>query len=232
MSGNSRRPVNSTRVLPMFRRSFLPRIPEFDIAATLLSEAADAYICGNHSLSEKLLIEADLRPLRDFAYRVTGPINPEIHRQTKNPSYPPIPRSELPRMPSATETRYVYLRDGYRCRFCEARVVVKEAKKIFEKAFPVAARKGNTNEANHFGLATLTASIDHLVPFRRGGTNDPHNLVTACGPCQYGRNQWTLEEVQIEDPRTYQPIVDNWDGLMRLVGFKNSKAATGSAQKK
>lgn len=214
----------------MLRRSFRPRIPEFDIAAALLSQAADAYLLGNHSLCEKLLKEADLRPLRDFAYLIAGPINPEIHRQSKNPSYTPLPRSELPRMPNAAETRYIYSRDGYRCRFCEARVVVKEARKVFEKAFPVAARKGDTNEANHFGLATLTASVDHLIPFRRGGTNDPHNLVTACGPCQYGRNQWTLEEVEIEDPRIYQPIIDDWDGLIRLVGCKATKAGIVNVQ--
>lgn len=208
----------------MHRRSFLPRIPEFELAATLLSQAADAYISGDDSLCEKLLLEADLRPLRDFAYLVAGPINPEIHRQTKNPSYVPLPRSELPRMPNASETRDIYARDGYRCRFCEARVIVKEARKVFEKAFPLAARRGNSNEANHFGLSTLTASIDHLVPFRRGGTNDPLNLVTACGPCQYGRNQWTLQEVQIEDPRNYPPIIDDWDGLTRLVGFKKPKS--------
>ncbi len=113
----------------MFRRSFLPCIPEFDEAATLLSQAADAYLSGNNPLCEKLLIEADLRPLRDFAYLVAGPINPEIHRQSKNPSYVPLPRSELPRMPNASVTRNVYSRDGYRCRFCEARVIVKEARK-------------------------------------------------------------------------------------------------------
>ena len=207
----------------MLRRSFLPRIPEFDEAATLLSQAADAYMAGNHPLCEKLLLAADLRPLRDFAYLVAGPINPDIHRQSKNPSYIPLPRSKLPRMPKAAEIRLVYARDGYRCRFCEARVIVKEAKKAFEMAFPQAARKGNSNEDNHFGLATLTASIDHLIPFRRGGTNDLFNLVTACGPCQYGRNQWTLEEVQIENPNHFPPIVDDWDGLTRLVGFKPSQ---------
>ena len=207
----------------MLRRSFLPRIPEFDEAATLLSQAADAYMSGDSPLCEKLLLAADLRPLRDFAYLVAGPINPVIHRQSKNPSYILLPCSKFPRMPKAAETRLVYARDGYRCRFCEARVIVKEAKKVFEKAFPLAARKGNSNEENHFGLATLTASIDHLVPFRRCGTNDPNdlsNLVTACGPCQYGRNQWTLEEVQIENPKKFPPIVDDWDGLTRLVGFK------------
>ena len=213
------------RFPPMLRRSFLPPIPEFEVAATLLSRAADAYMSGNNSLCEKFLVDADLRPLREFAYLVAGPINPEIHRQSKNPSYIPPPRGELSRMPNAVETRHIYLRDGYRCRFCEAHVIVKEARKVFEKAFPLAARKGKSNEDNHFGLSTLTASIDHVVPFRRGGTNDPLNLVTACGPCQYGRNRWTLDEVQIEDPRNFPPIVDSWDGLTRLVGFKKSKAA-------
>jgi len=207
----------------MLRRSFLPPIPEFEEAATLLSQAADAYMSGNHPLCEKLLLAADLRPLRDFAYLVAGPINPDIHHQSKNPLYIPLPPRDISRMPSAAETRHVYARDGYRCRFCETRVIVKEAKKVFQTAFPLAARKGNSNEANHFGLATLTATIDHIVPFRRGGTHDLSNLVTACGPCQYGRNQWTLEEVQIEDPRKFSPIVDGWDGLTRLVGFKPAR---------
>lgn len=213
-----------SRLFCVLRRSFLPRIPEFDVAATLLAQAADAFISGDGARCERLLIEADLRPLRDFAYLLAGPINPAIHRQSKNPSYAPLPPSQLPRMPAVAETRRIFRRDGYRCRFCEARVIVKEARKVFERAFPLAARKGSTNEANHFGLATLAASIDHALPFRRGGTSDLNNLVTACMPCQFGRGRWTLEEVQIEDPRSFPPIVDDWDGLTRLVGFKNSGA--------
>lgn len=205
----------------MLRRSFLPPISEYELAADLLSHAADALIANDLSLCDRLIREADLRPLRDFDYLISGPIKPEIHRQSKNPTYPPIPKSELPRMPGAVVTRQVFARDGYRCRFCGSRVILKQAREKFSEALPEAARWGSARDERHFGLATLLASIDHLLPYKRGGTNDPGNLVTACSPCQFGRNCWTLEEVEIEDPRNYPPIVDDWDGLSRLVGFKS-----------
>jgi 5-methylcytosine-specific restriction endonuclease McrA len=132
-------------------------------------------------------------------------------------------------MPTISEQMKVMLRDGYRCRFCESRVIIKDAHRIFTQLLPKQARTGSTNEENHFGLATLTASIDHLIPYSRGGTNHEENLVTACGPCQFGRNQWTLEEVQIENPLNYPPRVDEWDGLTRLLKLKVRKATRSDA---
>jgi 5-methylcytosine-specific restriction endonuclease McrA len=78
------------------------------------------------------------------------------------------------------------------------------------------ARSGRANDDKHFGLATLTASIDHVQPFKRGGSNEPGNLVTACGPCQLGRNQWLLSEVEIADPRDFPRPIDEWHDLSRL----------------
>ncbi|WP_024333327.1 HNH endonuclease [Desulfotignum balticum] len=204
----------------MLRKSFLPPIPEFELAASLLAQAADALIANELHLCEKFIREADLRALREFSYLVTGPINPKIHRQSKNPVYDPIPKNKLPRMPNAEVTKKIFLRDGYRCRFCGSRVILKQAQKKFISLFPNAARWGKTNEDKHFGLSTITASIDHIIPYKRGGTNDKNNLVTACGPCQFGRNQWLLEEVEIEDPRNHAPIMDDWDGLARIIKYK------------
>ena len=204
----------------MLRRSFLPPIPEFSIAADLLSMAADALIAGDLPTCATLLVKSDLRPLREFSYLLAGPINPEIHRQSKNPKFVAIPKANRPRMPNASQSLEIMMRDGFRCRFCESRVVIKDALRIFAKYLPNEARIGNTNKENHFGLATLTASIDHLLPYSRGGTNEYTNLVTACGPCQYGRNRWTLEEVQIENPLCFPPIIDDWDGLTRILKLK------------
>lgn len=200
----------------MPRRSFLQPIPEFSTAADLLGQAADAFLANDREKCAELLVLSDLRPLREFSYLVAGPINPQIHRQSRNPQYQAI--SVLPpRMPTAATCRYVFTRDGWRCRYCESRVISSKARDVFRRVFPVQARRGRTNEDNHFGLATLTATVDHILPYRRGGTHELENLVTACGPCQFGRNQWTLEEVEIADPRQFGPIVDDWDGLTRIV---------------
>ena len=202
----------------VLRRSFLPPIPEHALAADLLSQAADALLRGDAAECNRCLRAADLRALRDFSYLVCGPINPSIHRQAKNPVYDRSCVRPGPRMPSKAVELDIYARDGWRCRYCASRVILKQARKRFVKADPVAARWGRTNEEKHSGLATLTASIDHVVPFMRGGDNQPRNLVTACGPCQFGRNQWLLFEVEIADPRDFPPIVDDWDGLSRLLG--------------
>lgn len=201
----------------MLRRSFLPPIPEYTLAADLLSQAADALLRGDAAECSRCLRGADLRALRDFSRLVCGPINPSIHRQAKNPVYDRSFVQPGPRMPSKAVEHEIYSRDGWRCRYCSSRVILKQARKRFVKADPAAARWGRTNEEKHFGLATLAASIDHVVPFMRGGDNHPCNLVTACGPCQFGRNQWLLSEVEIADPRDFPPVVDNWDGLSRLL---------------
>ena len=213
-----------------FRRSFLPPIPEFSEAANLLSLAADALLVDDLDTCADLLFKADLKPLREFSYLLAGPIKPEIHRQSRNPIFTPVPREGRPRMPSASRAMEVFARDGFRCRFCESKVIVKDAHRIFARFLPDEARLGTTNDTNHFGLATLTATIDHLVPYSRGGDNSDSNLVTACGPCQYGRNRWTLEEVQILNPFDYPPIVDEWDGLTRLLVMKKpSRSRTQKA---
>jgi 5-methylcytosine-specific restriction endonuclease McrA len=37
-------------------------------------------------------------------------------------------------------------------------------------------------------------TIDHVLPLERGGTNDPANLVAACGRCNYSKQEKTVEE--------------------------------------
>jgi hypothetical protein len=166
---------------------------------------------------------ADLACLRDHHYlKVVGKIDPEIHHRTKNPVYTKLPVSPGPHMPAAGVTREVLARDGYRCRFCGCRVIVKEAWNSFIKTLPAAMRVDRAG-SHHSAFGALRASIDHVVPFRRGGSNDPDNLVTACGTCQFGRGHWLLEECDLDDPRQYSPLKDSWDGIIRLKGFKPIK---------
>lgn len=203
----------------MHRRCFLPPLHEHELAADLLSEAAGALLEGKFALCAQRIAEADLRPLRAFAYSICGPIDPAIHHQQRNPIYSAVVGDSQRRMPSPSVSRGILKRDGYRCRYCACRVIVREARIAFAIACPDAARWGSRNEEKHFGLSVLAASIDHVLPFRRGGSHEPENLVTACGPCQFGRNQWTLAEVEIEDPRSNAPRVDSWDGLTRISGW-------------
>jgi 5-methylcytosine-specific restriction endonuclease McrA len=187
----------------------------------LLAEAADALLNGHLDKAADLIRGSDLLSLEDFRYRIAGRLDPLIHGIATMPVYERISHPEGRRMPTAAVTRQVFARDGYRCRFCGSKVIVKEARMAFINALPTIVRWGSKNRERHFGLAVLSASIDHVVPFQRGGgSEDPANLVTTCSPCQFGRGHCLLDEMQLEDPRRYPPTVDGWDGLTRLRGFK------------
>ena len=43
-----------------------------------------------------------------------------------------------------------------------------------------------------------TATVDHVIPLARGGSNADDNLVLACDPCnkEKGHEVWTKEEVK------------------------------------
>jgi 5-methylcytosine-specific restriction endonuclease McrA len=202
------------------RKSFLEPIPELEEAADLLSEAADALMSGDLEFAESLIIEADMPIIGEYSHRIGGGIDVLIHRY-RDVGDPPrtFDRAEK-RMPSAVIEREVYARDGWRCRICDTRILVKSAVAKMNEVLPEAARWGRKNTDCHHGMAALRVSLDHVLPHSRGGTNDPENLITTCGPCQFGRGYWTLGEVGILDPRERPPVLDEWDGLMRLRRWK------------
>lgn len=198
------------------RPCFLPPIPELALAADWLSLAVDATLQGREDEAKRWIAEADLPVLGEFAQRITGKVDPAIHWQARMPTTVLADRVKQ-RMPSASVEYGIYQRDGWRCRFCEIRIISPNARKRLVALYPTVARWGRANRDKHHGLSALTATLDHILPHSRGGTNDDTNLVAACGMCQFGRGHWTLEEVGFTDPRDRAPIVDGWDGLTRLL---------------
>lgn len=201
------------------RRCFVEPIPEMDLVASKLSEAVDALLAGDHGLALRLLYEADPKVVFDFASTIKGPNTKHIHRVRVVPGAPPsLSRSErvTQRMPGRGEERRVFARDGWRCRFCGCRVVSKEIRREIVWRLPSAGQRWGERLECHNGFDTLNASLDHILPHSRGGDNSNENLVTACQLCQFGRGGCTLEEVGFADPRHWDPIVDDWDGLTRL----------------
>jgi hypothetical protein len=65
----------------------------------------------------------------------------------------------------------------------------------------------------------LRITWDHVDPFWAGGTHGDENLVAACGACNFqAKGSCTLDELGLEDPRTYEPLIDEWDGLAGWLG--------------
>lgn len=209
------------------RDCFLPPIWELEEAAGLLAKSADALLEENYEQARKLIKAADMQSIWDFTFKIIGPINPAIHHQIQKPAAV-LPAKQIRiGMPGIAFQRQIHQRDGWRCRYCGCRVISKDARKILIDFFPSEARWGTSNLAKHCALGALSACVDHVLPRSHGGTNDERNLVTACTPCNFGKWNWTLDEINFSDPRQRSPQIDTWDGLMCIVisSLKKPKGA-------
>lgn len=56
----------------------------------------------------------------------------------------------------------------------------------------ILARDGHT--CRYCGATGVRLAVDHLVPFSRGGSSDPSNLVAACKSCNSRKKDRTPEE--------------------------------------
>lgn len=96
----------------------------------------------------------------------------------------------------------VFARDNFRCRYCSCEVLPKkEFEKVNSALGSDALPLGGTN-ANRSGfLLMFSATLDHVLPFSLGGKTDETNLVTCCWSCNYGKSNFTVEQLGIRDPR-------------------------------
>ena len=110
----------------------------------------------------------------------------------------------------------VFARDSYRCRYCDSQLFAVAAFRRYEKkvggeVFPLSGMKGNRPKA---GASLVFRPVaDHVDPWSRGGTTDLDNLVTSCWPCNFGKMEYTVQELGISDPRSRPPVDDGWNGL-------------------
>ncbi|MGO1074585.1 HNH endonuclease [Inquilinus sp. CA228] len=211
------------------RPCLLAPIPELSEAVDLLSQAVDGLLAGDEDLARDRIRRADVPVIHAWASRIMGSVDDEIHRYRPAAGLAAPVTRVVQRMPGISAQAAIYARDGYRCRFCGCRVVLPTVRPAMTARLPDSIRWGSTNVERHAAFFALTATIDHLVPHAKGGGNDPENLLTTCQACNFGRSDWLIEEVGLIDPRGRPPIIDDWDGLMRLTVPKRRSARPGSA---
>lgn len=197
----------------MLRNSLVPPPPESEIAADLLSEAADALLAGDEELARTKLSQADMRVLYDYSNNLMNRVDKSLF--PKRGARPAITKAPA-RMPSSQDIKFAYARDGWRCRFCNCRVVQSEARDRLRALLPGAIKWGK-HEGYHGAFYALMATPDHVVPHAVGGTNDIENIVTTCWPCNFAKEDDTIEHLGLNDPRLRAPIVDDWKGLTQVL---------------
>jgi HNH endonuclease len=219
--------MSETEDFLTLRTCLLSPLPEYEAAADMLSEAADAILAGDLDRARNLVRRTDMPVLFEHTTLVMSGSDPRIQRRR------PI---ELPagkvarlasRMPSGEATKALFARDGWRCRFCDCRVVPPKFRTAMRTALPGAIRWSKA-EGFHGAFIAMSASVDHVVPYSAGGTNEEENLVTACWSCQFGKDAYSLEELGLLDPRARPPVKDSWDGLGRLLTRTASSAVVAT----
>ena len=95
----------------------------------------------------------------------------------------------------------LFARDNYKCQYCRDHVIPK---RVFSKAnlrigstdFPL----GRTNLTKSGFYSIFVATLDHVLPWSLGGRTDETNLVTCCWSCNYGKANFTVEQIGIKNP--------------------------------
>jgi 5-methylcytosine-specific restriction endonuclease McrA len=212
------------------RRCLREPIAEIFGVAKLLEQALEAHIKGDRIAAAEFIRQADKPDVRAWTESLWGsakanPDQPQYIRYRPVADSPPSLEKHLRqpvRMPTASERTRLIERYGYNCAFCGIPLIRKEVRSAFNIAYPDAAYWGDTNVTQHAGFQCLWLQYDHLLPHSRGGDSSIDNVVITCAPCNYGRWQWTLDELGLIDPRTRDIIKTDWDGLERMISHTKS----------
>ena len=127
---------------------------------------------------------------------------------------------DTPRI-SVPLARSVLERDGYRCRYCNIPVIYTNEVRKLRALF--GAENFQMSQSNLIAHGTLRAfynSFDHVVPLSRGGRTSLDNLVTACYPCNFGKDNFTLSQLHLESPLSRAPQKTDHDGFITLLRRK------------
>lgn len=141
----------------------------------------------------------------------TGKFRKEVFGNAPLPDMQPLDKK---RKPSDSLEDDVFYRDFYKCRYCDNRLISQNFFKVFiKKLNSLTFQKGKKNLEIH-GIILLTWPFaDHVVAHKLGGRTDLSNLVASCYSCNFGKAQYTVEQLGIENPFNRPPVHDGWNGL-------------------
>jgi hypothetical protein len=190
----------------------------FDAEIDKFVSAVEFAVQGSITESKKLLSTIQSQVLADYfievgqnagAYRMKG-----LGRNTSKQH-----SGKQLKWPKSREFE-VLIRDSFRCRYCQIRLMHEKQLDAFEKlvgneVFP----NGDTNRSRHGIRLIMRASFDHVVPVSHDSDEDKNvleNVVASCWSCNFGKSYFTIEELGLEPPpeRLFQ---DGWDGLTTIL---------------
>lgn len=128
--------------------------------------------------------------------------------------YPFAPQAITKREYGARESTRVFIRDGFIDRYTGERLifppVLRAISLVLPDQFPF--HPNWKTDLTHPAFWEIGATIDHLIPVSRGGSDDESNWVTTSMARNSAKLNWTLDELGW----SLQPAGDFkvWDGLV------------------
>lgn len=201
------------------RRCLKEPIPEIFLAWRALSDAVDEHLAGNIEAASARFSEANSPIVWEWLNHSW--INVEQHVVTRKPADDTrtVPREQ--RDPDRTIAKSVksavLVRDGYRCRYCGLPVVHSDIRKLAHSLYPDSVPWDSRRpEQQHSGFQVFWLQYDHVEPHSHGGRSSVENVVVSCALCNFGKDRFTLRQLDLEDPRDRAPVPSDFDGLERF----------------
>lgn len=193
-------------------------IKEIFDAAQMLSEAVDYHLIGNEAMANALIVKANIPLIQEWTESIWGAngIYSDLVKKHRTPQTIPHKLRDVKRMPTKHEEKLLLIRDGFYCRFCGIPLIRKETREFIKKIYPNALPWGKKNNERHAAFQAMWVQYDHKIPHARGGKTEPENLLITCAPCNYGRMNFLLEEIDLKRPVSKHNFPINWDGLDRI----------------
>tara|TARA_B110000467_G_scaffold135202_1_gene131954 strand:+ start:147 stop:767 length:621 start_codon:yes stop_codon:yes gene_type:complete len=201
------------------RRCFRDPIPEIYESAELLNQALIFHLKNEAKKTKELLLKSDMPVIRDWTESIWGAKSPYIKIIQVNNPKPRLKKNERieTRMPDKKIKDELISRDGHNCVFCGIPVIRTEVRNQFKKLYPNEVPWGRKNIEQHSGFQAMWLQYDHFVPHSRGGNNNLDNIVITCAPCNFGRMEYTIEEVGLLNPFERDRIKFKWNGLEEIL---------------
>lgn len=188
-------------------------------AISALVAAADAHIAGDHRLASSKLREANCPKAWTWLNESWTQVirNVVVQRPVGDTKIIPKDQRDPDRNIALGVKQAVLARDGYKCRYCGLPVVHADIRKIVQRLYPDDVPWNPRVPAQqHSGFQITWLQFDHVEPHSHGGRSSVDNVVIACALCNFGKDRFTLRQLDIEDPRKREPIKSDFDGLERL----------------
>ena len=113
----------------------------------------------------------------------------------------------------------VWRRDHWTCRYCNEPVFFNPTFKLFDKISPNHGyyHPHGKSDARHQFIEKRMATVDHIIPLSRGGSDTIDNYVTACWECNLKYREKTFDEGKPKPlPINKKAAKLNWDGFSSL----------------